>query len=335
MSEARPSPLREAGRWLPGLLISAVALYALSRSVRWEDVRAAFAAMDWRYLIPVVIGYGISMAVRALAWRTLLEEKVTFWQSFLALNEGYMLNNVLPFRLGELGRALLLGQDAGLRTFRVLSTIVIERAYDLVLAAGLLLTTLPFVIGADWGRPVAVITLAVILAGLVSLHLMARFRGRLRAWLERLAERIGLLNRLLPRMDHFFDGLSALTDVRRFLLSFGLLALSWFLGIVVYYLMLLAFAPQAEFLWSAFSQGVLALGVALPSAPASLGVFEAAMVGALTLVGLSSATALAYGVTMHLVHFFFTNLFGIYALRRTDSLSAVYRRLTTRGRLQA
>src|SRR4030042_1001940 len=79
------------------------------------------------------------------AWRRLLQDKVTRRQTFFTINEGYLLNNFLPLRLGEVGRAYLLGQNSGLGFWRVLSSILLERGLDVLLTVAMLLGALPFV----------------------------------------------------------------------------------------------------------------------------------------------------------------------------------------------
>ena len=74
----------------------------------------------------------------------------------MTLNEGYFFNNILPFRMGELARAFLMGRRSRLGMFYVLSTIVVERSYDLVIAASLLLLTLPLALKLEWARPIAI-----------------------------------------------------------------------------------------------------------------------------------------------------------------------------------
>jgi len=69
-----------------------------------------------------------------------LQRKVTVWRAGLGLAEGYFINNILPLRLGEIGRSFLMGRRTGLGTLGVLSTVVIERFYDLAFAAIMLLT---------------------------------------------------------------------------------------------------------------------------------------------------------------------------------------------------
>ena len=116
--------------------------------------------------------------------------------------QGYLLNNLLPLRLGELGRAFLLGRKINVSMFHVLSTIVIERVIDLAMAAALTILVLPRVVAMDWVKPVAYSTMTVVVIGLLSLALMARFRTSLHGWVECIAGRVALVKKyLLPILD--------------------------------------------------------------------------------------------------------------------------------------
>jgi hypothetical protein len=137
------------GRWLPGLFISAIAIFFLIRFSNWREVLQAASLIDLALLVPALVFFLISMGFRALAWRVLLQNKVGYGRVFLTLNEGYLLNNIFPFRLGELGRAFLMSQATDFSGFFVISTIVIERAYDLDIAAGLLIANVPKVFDVE------------------------------------------------------------------------------------------------------------------------------------------------------------------------------------------
>ena len=166
---------KDIGRWLPGVVISLIALGIVIRLVNWQELLTAFASIR-----PLNLAVGILITVawlliRAAAWRILLNRQPRTGQTFRVINIGYLLNNLFPLRAGEIGRALILGKSSGLGMMHVLSTIVIERAFDLAFAAVFLLSTLPLVIGMDWVKTVAMITLALVFAGLVGLFLVARF----------------------------------------------------------------------------------------------------------------------------------------------------------------
>jgi len=219
---------QDARRWLPGVLISAVALFVVFRLANWQDLGMAFRNLP---LLNLVIAVGISvitLGTRSLAWRTLLEDRPDFWSSFFVINEGYLFNNLFPLRAGEIARAVLMGRITHLGPLHVLSTIVIERTFDLAMAAGLLLSTLPLALGMDWARPVAIVTLFLVVLGLTAMFYMARYSRQLQEWLERNAQRHAWINRwVIPRMGSLMDGLAVLTQPDRFLKALFWILISW------------------------------------------------------------------------------------------------------------
>lgn len=313
-------------RLLPGLIVSALALAAVFYFVDLADLAKALQVADYRF---VVLTIGITLvwlSVRALAWRTLLQEKATFMQAFLTLNEGYLLNNILPFRLGELGRAYLMGRKSGLGFFPVFSTILIERSLDLAMAAGLLLCTLPFVVGVDWALQAAISAALLVMIGLGGLYLLARYRDWATAQYEKLSTRIKFLQKLDKQLSAFLSGLAVLTDGRRFLRAVGLIILNWLIAIFQYYALILAFFPNGKPLWAAFTLAAMALGIAAPSSPGAVGVLEAAVVGAMALFGQDASTALAMAITAHLTNYLLTGFLGIIGLTKDGlSLTGLYK----------
>jgi len=238
-------------------------------------------------------------------------------RSFFIINIGYMLNNLFPLRMGEIGRAVFMGGAIRLSPFHVLSTIVIERAFDLVMAAILVLFTLPLALGQEWMRPVATVTLVLVVGMLVLLFLMARYHERVHQIANRLGGRWPLFQKyVLPQADALLEGLKALTSLKRFLTALGWVVLNWTIWVSIYYVALLAIAPHAPIWWGMFADAILALGVAIPSAPAALGVYEASMVAALTILGVAYAPALAYAFLMHFIQFGITAIFGFWGLAR-------------------
>jgi uncharacterized protein (TIRG00374 family) len=250
---------------------------------------------------------------------------------------GYLLNNLFPLRAGEIGRAVLLGQTTGLGTFHVLSTIIIERAFDLAFAALLLLSSLPLALGLDWAKPVAIITLVLVIIGLAVLFHIARNTKTVHAWVSKVFGRFSIVQRfLLPYLDNMLEGLGALTNPRMFLGAVFWIAVSWLIGVLNYYIVILSIAPQAPFWWGVLIDSVLAMGIAIPSAPAALGVFEASLVAALSLLGIDASTGLAYAVVMHFMQFVVTGILGMIGLLREGrSLGSVFKAAQTQKELKS
>jgi len=304
-------------RWLPGVLISLVALFVVLKLAKWQELGSALAMIRPIYLLAAVAFTLVFLLVRAFAWRVILGGQPTVSQTFWVINEGYLLNNILPLRAGEIGRGILLGQMTGFGTVRVLSSILLERAFDIAIAAGLLLSTLPLALEMEWARPVAWIILALVMAGLGMLYLISRNT----TWVENKVGQLGsrwkfAQRMILPQIHNLIQGLEILSNPRQFLLGVGLILLSWLVAVSEYYVVMLAIEPNAAYWWGIFADTVLALGIAIPSAPAALGTFEAAIVGALKVLGIDETRGLAYAVTLHFVQFAVTGILGLIGLMR-------------------
>ncbi len=316
-------------RWLPGVIISFVALWLALRNVTLQNFGDALTLVSPASLVLVIILYLISLGLRALCWQILLQRKAPYTRVLFVLSEGYLLNNLLPLRVGELGRAALLGRDKGLGLFRVLSTIVVERAYDLAIAASLVLSTLPMVLNMDSSRTLAIGILTVVIFGLFALYWMARYRDRVQSLVTKLGSRFAFINKWVnPKLGAILDGFAVLNRPEYFALSLGLMLLSWGSIILEEFIILRSLVPQAPLWWVGFVMSAAALGAAIPSAPAGLGVFEGVTVGALSLLGVDPGKGLAFAVLAHLVSFTFSNIMGIIGLiREGESISSFYQKL--------
>lgn len=316
-------------RWLPGVIISAIAIYAIFKFVQIEDMESAFARVSWQFVAIIFCLDVISLWIRGAAWRAILGNKISLVRSFFGVSEGYFLNNIFPLRAGEIGRSLFVGQSSGLGTFHVLSTIVIERAFDIVYAAILILVTLPLVVGLSWVKTIALVLLAVVIAALVCLFLAARNRQKVSAWTEKIGGRSKFISRYItPQVSKFMDGLSALTNPKQFLISFFWIGMTWAIWVLIYDVMIWQVVPDAP-LWSgAFIGSLLSLGVAIPSAPAAIGVYEATMVAGVVIMGGDESAALVVALIMHVLQFLSSGIFGLWGLvREGQSLTSVFARL--------
>jgi uncharacterized protein (TIRG00374 family) len=327
MTSATPTSVwRNVRRWLPGVIISVVALFLVFRVVTFQDLGKAMALVQAPNLLIAIAISIVSMVIRGGAWKVLLGNRPSISQCFFIINEGYLLNNLFPLKAGEIGRAVFMGKAIKISPFHVLSTIVIERAFDLIFAATLLLFTLPLALGLDWARSAGIATLFLMIALVAALFLMARFTSKVHALALNIGRRWKLFNKyVIPQVDSLLDGLSALTNARQFFLSVLLIGATWVAWVGIYYVMIISIAPAAPVWWAMFADSLLALGVAIPSAPAGLGVYEAAMVLALTILGIAQPTALAVAIILHFMQFCITGIFGFWGiLRERQSLRSLF-----------
>ncbi|HEX7541590.1 MAG TPA: lysylphosphatidylglycerol synthase transmembrane domain-containing protein [Anaerolineales bacterium] len=323
---------KSARRWLPGVFISLVAIAAILYFVDLQRFVDAIRSANYWLLLTGFASSFIWLAVRAIVWRTILRERASYKDVFLTLCEGYLLNNFLPFRLGEIGRAFLLGRKSKLGFMEVLPTIIIERILDLAFAAVILLSAVPFVVGAAGAGKIAIIIGGVMVVGLVVLYVLASNRNWALSLFRRLSARWpALQKRGGDFLFSLFLGLSILTDGWLFLRVLLWMTLDWVISILQFHILILAFFPQATLIWSLFGLGAVAFGNAIPSLPGAVGTFEGAFGGAITLLSGDQSTALAAALTAHLFNYLSTGIIGLYALSSEgETLMGIYRQLRKR-----
>jgi uncharacterized protein (TIRG00374 family) len=321
--------MKDVKRWLPGaaisLLLIAAILYFVDLRAMLEAVRNADYGL---LLIAFVIGF-LWMGVRTIVWRTLLRNRASYGDVFWTVGEGYLLNNFLPFRLGEIGRAFLLSRKSDMQFMEILPTIVIERAVDLGFSAAVLLAALPFVVGAEGSESIGMIVGIVVIAGLVFLYVLARNNQWALDLFHKLSARWPALQRFGGSfLESFFAGLSVLTDGWLFLRFLFWMTVNWGIAIISYYLIIRAFFPGAQVVWGMFGLGAAAFGGAIPSLPGAVGTFEGAFGGAITLLTGDESTALAVALTGRLYNYINSGVIGgIGLLREGQTLSGIYAEL--------
>jgi len=321
--------MKDAKRWLPGALVSIILIAAILSVVDLRAVADAIRHANYFYLLFAVALSFLFIAIRAQVWRTLLRDKPSYSDTFWTVGEGYILNNFLPFRLGEVGRAFLLSRKTGMPFMEVLPTIVIERAMDLGYTAIVFLAAIPYVVGSQGAERIGVIVGVVVLIGFILLYILARSNQWALDLFHKLSARWPALQRFGGSfLEAFFAGLSVLTDGWLFVRFLFWMTLNWVFAIVSYYFIIRAFFPQTQVTWAMFGLGAAAFGGAIPSLPGAVGTLEGAFGGALTLLTHDQSTSFAVAITVRLYNYINSGVIGGIGLAREgETLSGVYKQL--------
>ncbi len=290
-----------------GLVSSVVFTYLAVRGVDFGEVRNALEESDYGWLAPALVALALGVAVRVLRWQRLFrrETRPPFRAVASAMLVGILFNNILPARAGEAARIVVLNQQRRTSRAEAVGTVVLERALDVLCLLLLLFAIVPWLPPVSWLRPALV--LAVVLAACLAVGavVLARWGDRpLRAALRPLArlrfvgeggaERAGA---------NLAQGLAALRDWRLLATGLVLTTLSWLcLGLSMWFVLRafdLGLSPVAGLLV------VIAvnIGMILPSSPAAVGVFEAAVLVALSAYGVPKEQALSYALVAHMLNF--------------------------------
>jgi uncharacterized protein (TIRG00374 family) len=221
-----------------------------------------------------------------------------------ALLAGQVINFVLPLRLGDVARSIMLGRHPDSSTARVLGSVVIEKGWDWLMLCVIVVLATWIAPLPDWfnapARTVGLIAALILLVfGLIAVA-PDRWSSRISALTDRWFA--WLPARVLNSGHRLMDSLTALRR-QEVLLSAAVWSLAtWVLGVIANYAVLRAF-DVASLSAALILIVVLMVGVALPPSIAAIGVFEGLTILTLSAFDVSIETGLAIGITLHIVIF--------------------------------
>lgn len=307
--------LRLIWQLLPGFLISFIAIYALIKLVPVDQAIEVLSITPIYYFGLAAFFTLLFLLVRTLGWRALLGFQPTYKETFMKLSIGYFINNIFPFRLGEISRAFFMGSSLKVNPGKVLSSIFLERVFDLIILAFFLLLMLPYVIGMAWVKTTAWLILGGMVIGLVFLWFVILNSDRFEKFANRVSGKSRIFKQLIaPFLLSILDGFKSIKRPKQIILGFLGIIASWLISFVQYSFFLFMMTGTSKWWWGAFANTSLALGIALPSAPAGLGLYESALVAGLKLFNIDESVALAFALIMHISQFVLVAILGIYAL---------------------
>ena len=309
-------------RFAVGLLVAAVFLVLLFYKTDFAEMGRVLSQANYWYLVPAIGIYFVSLVFRTLRWHYLMRpiKPVSYSRLFSLVSIGYMANNLLPARGGELVRAYILGEREQISKTSILATIAMERIFDglaLLTFAALMLPWIPL---APWLQEVLRFAGAIFVGGLLVLILMSTRHGAV----LRLAE--PLLRRLPPRMaakshrllDLFLDGIGILRSPRGALVVFGLSILSWLAEASMYYLVMFCFDIRQGLASTLLMTTTANLATSVPSSQGGIGPFEFFAARTLSLFGVEAELANVYSLVLHITLLVPVTLMGLVFLWREN-----------------
>jgi len=303
------------------IVISAVFLAFAVHGVNWSEAAAALARAQYLYVIPMLAITVWSLYIRAQRWRVLLRPVGTPSMRTLvaATNIGFMANMLLPLRVGEVIRPVLVSRKEREPLSGILATVVLERIFDMFTILFLFGVSASMVAVSDdvrqWGF--RLLALAAVVGAIVA---AVRWQEHLALKALRLMLR-PFPPRLTEPVDHFFRGfvqaLEILDSPLTFIQLLGWSLYLWVVIALIYLVGLLAFGlPVPLLVGSIVITAVVAIAVSAPSAPGYIGAFQVGCKLALVIFGVSDSDAFAYSIVLHLTQFGGVVAAGLYSLAR-------------------
>jgi glycosyltransferase 2 family protein len=310
-----------------GFAISGVALVLTLRNVDFHELGKALGEARLVWIAPAAVFWIVSYFARAARW-SLFMGGTPYWVTMHAQNIGYMLNCTLPFRLGEVARAYVMGEKSHVSMARALSSIIVERVLDLATVV------LMFVVFAQFIPMPPSFSRAAMGGGALIFVMLAM--GGLLVWKADAAEKrvlgpiLGRISptlaaKVLPKVREVADGFRVVGSGRRMASALGLTFVVWGAMTIFTYYVMCAFLPG--FMERAGLMLVVSnLGGAVPSAPGGLGIVQGFAKSALVIpFNVPEEPALAFVFVWSLGQQLLLIVLGIYSLARVGMTFAQVR----------
>jgi glycosyltransferase 2 family protein len=312
-----------------GIALSAGLLVWTLRNESPSEIWSVLSQSNLPLLVLAALVATLIFPLRAIRWRIILDPMApnlpigALWRSIAV---GMMVNNIYPARLGEVARAYALTRE----TKRVsltgsVASLAVDRVFDalvlmLLLVSAMLAPEFPkgMVVG---GQPVQrgafVFGLGAI-GLLVFLYVIVAVPERLVAFYAAVVGRFAprLVKRGSEIIHSFSDGLGVLRSPRRFVAVFLWAVVHWLVNALAFWIGFKAVGLTVPFSAANFLQGIIAIGVAIPSSPGFFGVFEVASKVGLEVYGVPSRQAVSWAIGFHVLSFIPITVIGLYYFAR-------------------
>ena len=317
-----------------GILISAIFIYLAFRKVQFQEIVNSLKSANYFLILPNIVVVILGMIIRAVRWRYLLESTGKFRarELFPSVMIGFMANNLLPARLGEVVRAYSLGAKTGQSKSSIFASIVLERVFDSLSLLAMFWLVILFIPFPPPIKKFGIVTLLGTVAIIIFLIVLKRKTTSI----VKLALKVlfflpeKLSNKLENIMNKFAEGLSIFRHRQALTMIIFWSIFLWLITALSNYFVFMAFGLHPNITACFILLIFVAAGVMLPSAPGFVGVFQAAAIGAFVLLnnlnllgqhaagpfGVSKGEALSFSIVLWLCSYLPVTLLGLYYLKR-------------------
>ncbi|HEY7648781.1 MAG TPA: lysylphosphatidylglycerol synthase transmembrane domain-containing protein [Methylomirabilota bacterium] len=283
-----------------GVAISLALLASLLWTVDLKEVWRQIQETAWGWTLVSAALAPIGLWIRARRWRYLFPPRSEPPALVPAMMIGYMVNNILPLRAGEIVRVYVVARRWGRGFWTALATLVVERVLDslvLVLILGVLIFLIPVPATLRWAATILV-AIDVIAVAMLSVLAVAPDAG------ERVLRRAtrrwpGLGDRGLRVFRRFVDGLDGIRAPGHLLPLALWTVVVWLAPAAAAWVMFRAMHLDLSWLAAWTVLAFVGVGISIPAAPGYVGVFHYAAVLALQIFDVPRPAALGYALVFH------------------------------------
>jgi len=301
---------------IAGFVLSILLLYLSLKDVKFYEIIDTVKKGDFRFVWIPVIFIMLAAILSAIKWAKILGGDVKFSETFVALFIGLFINNVLPARIGEVARGYAISKKKGISFTYALSTVLVDRFFDLI---GLLLLTYIFLPKST--LPPKVYQALYLLIGFLILCsammifmsrkkvakiIAYRFAKTKKPRLFKIARRIMEVQENLARIH------SPVNIASYIIIAF----FQWLCMSIGLYFAVLTLNISIPFMYIPFVCALLNMGVAVPSSPGYVGIYQFLLVYLLSIFDVPKHEGFTVSILYHASWYFPYNILGFIFLMK-------------------
>lgn len=299
-----------------GFAISIVCLYFAFKGIQWGQVAVTFKKASYLPLVLSVLFQLLSLAIAGFRWKTVINLPEVSWASASAsMMVGLMVNNILPGRMGELVRPILLGQEIKKSKALLFATVVMDRLSDLLVLVILALLSFGMFPMIPWAQQMSMIGGLVLVLAFLVIGVFSYSNIGLR--IEGIVNRFGSAH-FHERLSHFLEkfrlGFRSIQSIQQGAVVFGLSWLVWAAWFLCLYYALTAFKLILPIWGMILLLSVLNLGGLVPSSPGYAGTYHLLGIGVLSTFLIKKEEALSFILVFHALWYVPQTLLGLFIL---------------------
>ncbi|MDH5511536.1 MAG: flippase-like domain-containing protein [Nitrospinota bacterium] len=321
--------------WVISLLFVALAIWKMDFGKVWESMKM----VEFIWIIPAVVLNFLIICVRSIRWRIFIEpvKMISFLSTLSAMAIGFMANMVLPARMGEVVRALVLSEKEKIPIGSAFGTVVIERVFDglsvvVVMALTLALVTPTTAAATEIFDGIKIAGLSASALFITVFFIIFLFHKQVKPVVWLIDVTTGILpgnwgKKVRDMLESIRLGLDSIDHGGRIARIAAWSLPTW--ALAAPFNLLIFRSMGLELPWeSGFVVLVTQIfGLMVPSGPGFVGAYHAATMAGLMFYGVDKETALSVAVVMHLVVFCAQTAPGFFFLWKDgDTLSGIKER---------
>jgi uncharacterized protein (TIRG00374 family) len=299
-----------------GPLIGALFLYLTLRQIDFANCWVYIRQAKLSWIVLAIVVYSSAFFVRSIRWKYLITplKDIPRARLFSYLILGFFMNNLLPLRLGELVRAHVTGQKAGVTRSGVLATVVVERLFDGLAYVALFFVTILILPFPAWTKKSMAAGSVLFVVVLIILFVVARnqvFAVKLFSFLplpQKIRQRVNAI------FSNFLRGLQALGHGPSLVKVFLLSIVVWTIEGIVFFIMGRSFGMPLSIFQGMLVMIVIGMGAILPTAPGYVGTVEFLGTTSLSFLGINKNLAFGYIITLHVLQLLTITFWGLRSL---------------------